>query len=78
MRLRYEPASDPLAQPYTVLSHRNGETGSQIPGVECKYINFWKAEDAQGTPTQCHISPSILGYEEKGGSHAYGIACGRL
>ena len=25
-----------------------------------------RAEDAQGTPTQSHISPSILVYEDKG------------
>jgi hypothetical protein len=29
-----------------------------------------RAEDAQGTPTQSHISPSILVYEEKALHHA--------
>jgi len=40
-----------------------------------------RAEDAQGTPTQSHISPSILVYEEKtsaanAGDVAYGMGCG--
>ena len=29
-----------------------------------------RAEDAQGTPTQSHISPSILVYEKKQGTHS--------
>ena len=28
-----------------------------------------RAEDAQGTPTQSHISPSILGYEDSPEDH---------
>jgi len=34
-----------------------------------------RAEDAQGTPTQSHISPSILVYEHKTGSTVYQNAC---
>ena len=33
-----------------------------------------KAEDSQGTPTQSHISPSILVYEDKSSSAAPGKA----
>jgi len=34
-----------------------------------------RAEDAQGTPTQIHISPSILVYEDKA-PDAEGVDCG--
>ena len=30
-----------------------------------------RAEDAQGTPTQSHMSPSILVYEDKRVSHSH-------
>jgi len=33
---------------------------------------FTRAEDAQGTPTRSHISPSILVYEEKRGTDSGG------
>ena len=32
-----------------------------------------KAEDAQGTPTQRHVSPSILEYEDKDGRGVQGL-----
>ena len=52
------------------------ETQVDFPVCLQKSVNFWcvidsggmstaRAEDAQGTPTQSHISPSILVYEEK-------------
>ena len=41
-----------------------------IPALRCKFVSFGmgeiaaRAEDTQGTPTQSHISPSILAYED--------------
>jgi len=38
-----------------------------IPVIDSELVGRGaaRAEDAQGTPTQSHISPSILVYEEK-------------
>jgi hypothetical protein len=33
-------------------------------GLDLSGIGTTRAEDAQGTPTQSHISPSILAYED--------------
>jgi len=40
--------------------------GFRVPCVEFKFYGRGtaRAEDAQGTPTQSHISPSILVYED--------------
>ena len=45
-----------------------GSTGfhsSHPQGHELSGRGTTRAEDAQGTPAQSHISPSILGYEDK-------------
>ena len=39
-------------------------TNPHVP-LETTLFGTLRAEDAQGTPTQSHISPSILVYEEK-------------
>jgi len=45
-------------------------SGFSVVGVDILRVDLSgrgtaRAEDAQGTPTQSHISPSILVYEEK-------------
>jgi len=50
-----------------------GESGLSLQGLSLQgYLAAWwgvnpprMAEDAQGTPTQSHISPSILVYEDR-------------
>ena len=39
----------------------------QLPAIDPGLVGWGaaRAEDAQGTPTQGHVSPSILVYEEK-------------
>jgi len=46
---------------HTRHSRQDSGLGFKVPGRGAA-----RAEDAQGTPTQSHISPSILVYEDKG------------
>ena len=34
--------------------------------IDSGLVGSTRAEDAQGTPTQSHVSPNILVYEDKG------------
>jgi len=64
-----EPEAPVLAQERVRLPiHVNRVTAQVMIGR-----GTTRAEDAQGTPTQSHISPSILVYEENGGHNFKGF-----
>jgi len=63
---RYDSSNHTICPSYSVLvTIPLGTRGSRVEGPHTRGTSLGGVEDAQGTPTQSHISPSILVYGDK-------------